>query len=826
MPAKLNPLLRMAVLAGVETAVRLHIRRGDDLDAVDDAGMTPLMLAASRDKASICSLLLEAGADPNLTSASGSDALALARKTGATSVVSLLESIIVPDVSSPVDVETENMTSAPDAEISENNGRQTSSPFLECTQDTVGISGDEWLDLADWEAEEDLPAPMGDASLIAAAVALNDAISTHKPVDTADDWGDFEAFLPERSAPFLRDDVTEGFDRIRALLLRGLKEGSVPERMLISVCGDEDGTRDENRENLLRLILGDIGAETDERVEDGEWVSGHDWNAEEAEDVEEALSFLNAHGAGANDPLYAYMKDMRREQLLTEDEETCLGREMEEAFNAALDVLSQWPDGITTMLSIVEQVGSWESGAGEETKESWSDQDPTAAAPTSEVSHQKYEDSPDRNESSQANSRSNALVEKFSALALPIEGRGAVVEEVKEALSDPDVGRALLTGVAQCTMEEIDDPAASFREAVRRHVKARERMVLANMRLVFSIAKRYQSMGLPIEDLIQEGNLGLMKAVDRYDWRKGFRFSTYATWWIRQQITRALADKGRTIRVPKHINDKILQLKREADSIGRMTCHGSTTSELSARLGITESKAWSLMARGDEPISLEDLTVESIPDEQSTDPLQAISIRELRIAIERALADLDSRTAEVLSLRVGLIDDEPMTLDEIGSKYGFTRERARQIELQGLTKLQHPVRRDRLSGFLDHLPRWRTTPGRADRAITTPLSKHVVDKPATKESPRGSRVTTAPDTPAILNKDDLEKIARSRKQAIDQVVAAAKELGVTVMDRRPSGGPVEVRMAEYKDSKKRKLARTLLEKGFKLLPGGGFIAYD
>ena len=240
-------------------------------------------------------------------------------------------------------------------------------------------------------------------------------------------------------------------------------------------------------------------------------------------------------------------------------------------------------------------------------------------------------------------------------------------------------------------------------------ITAREHLIKANTRLVVSIAKRYIGRGVPFLDLIQEGNLGLMKAVEKYEYQRGFRFSTYATWWIRQTITRAIADQGRTIRVPVHMVDRIRQLYRTTHEMEQKLGRLPTTDELAESLGVLPDKVDWMMRVSWLPLSLESPINEDeedselgmfVEDQITPSPIQSAYSKLLKEKVEEVLDTLPPRESRILRLRFGLEDGKNYTLEEVGEKFGLTRERIRQIEGKALRRLRHPRRARQLKDYL------------------------------------------------------------------------------------------------------------------------------
>ena len=280
---------------------------------------------------------------------------------------------------------------------------------------------------------------------------------------------------------------------------------------------------------------------------------------------------------------------------------------------------------------------------------------------------------------------------------------------VPEGISLDDPVRMYLKEIGHVPLLTAEEEVALAQRMEAGDEEARHRLEEANLRLVVSIAKRYVGRGMLFLDLIQEGNLGLLKAVEKFDYSKGYKFSTYATWWIRQAITRAIADQARTIRIPVHMVETINKYIRVSRQLLQELGRDPTPEEVARRMGLSVARVREIMKISQEPVSLETPIGEEedthlsdfIEDEAAPDPADAASMLLLKEQISEVLTTLAPREAEVLRLRFGLVDGRSRTLEEVGQNFGVTRERIRQIEAKALRKLRHPVRLRKLQGNFD-----------------------------------------------------------------------------------------------------------------------------
>ena len=280
--------------------------------------------------------------------------------------------------------------------------------------------------------------------------------------------------------------------------------------------------------------------------------------------------------------------------------------------------------------------------------------------------------------------------------------------DVLEGVSTEDPVRMYLKEIGNVPLLSTEEEVALAQRVEAGDESAKKQLIEANLRLVVSIAKKYVGRGMPFLDLIQEGNMGLMKAVDKFDYSKGFKFSTYATWWIRQAITRGIADTGRTIRVPVHMVETINKTLRMTRTLLQELGREPTPEEVAERLGVPVARVREVLKISRDPVSLDTPIGEEddshlgdfIEDDSALSPADSAAFSMLREELSTALESLTDRERQVVQLRFGLIDGRARTLEEVGKEFSVTRERIRQIEAKALRKLRHPSRSKRLRDFL------------------------------------------------------------------------------------------------------------------------------
>jgi RNA polymerase primary sigma factor len=504
---------------------------------------------------------------------------------------------------------------------------------------------------------------------------------------------------------------------------------------------------------------------------------------------------------------------------------------MEAALDLALDALASWPDGIARILAAGADAiaGSRPLSSiwvgGEPDPEPASAEDMEEGESAAEDSEDAAADDGEPRSSGPADAGAGGFADALRRLAALIEAedaRRASLHEIRQALAGLRLNRRFL-------LELIDaangaSPCPAFARAMAGFRKHRDRMTAANLKLAFFHAKKYLYSGEPLDDLAQEGNIGLLKAVDRYDWRRGFRFSTYATWWVRQQISRHVADKARTIRVPVHIFEKLQRAERLAQAFETTYGREPTLAELAERVEMPSHKLAALMRIAPEPSAIDEegvdgrIAIDARDAYTSPDPADVVDETQLNRAVDRLISGLstkDRKEERILRLRFGIGVGEALTLDEIGTRFEVTRERIRQIEAKAIRKLQHPSRSEPFGRLALGLRPGQSKLTQSDQRPSEEGEAGSIDSFPQSARPKeqGSPSPTRQDSNAA---------AASRKSTLDQLLAKAAGLGIRVDDDRQSSGRIWVELLEASDNPHRRLASKLLESGFVFWPGKGY----
>lgn len=787
----MNPLLRMAVLAGADKAVSLHLNRAPDLDAADENGMTLLMFAAIRGHNETCRILLEAGANPLLNNFDGLSALCLARANGHIETVNTICSYFD---EFPKEHDTQSVTDNVNESFSTDQHSETGSP-------EPGL-------LDDWEEEPDSAIPENDYSLFIGSSDVQHMITSHQPLDLDEDWMDIDVELPDFTWAHAKSYLLHDCLQIeRNLLLHAISSGRLVSWQIDAMAELAEDEPDGYSENLQE-VLHDLGVRIDSLSCDYVHPCSLD-QLDLADDepdvqlVEEAIRFLWEKKNPAHDPYWIYMRDVRSFSLLTAREEIDFGRMADEGSREMLQAAAYFPPAIAELIAIVK-AGDCNIIAGTSSQSRDEDLFPEEDGMVDEFTEGHTDDIGDESEASYYHNEQQRaeLISRIdsvnSLLAEVIRMNNAGSRDSDEykqqilLIHDELIGFRFSTDVLYKLMDLIDGywrmlqqsidrvlmicvntagmsqkvfrelfhgnetnldwcrniisgqkdllasaialhsneiadeqirlinlekdlgmPLSDFgklcgmlKDGERKLRRARHHMTMSNLRLAHHIATKYKSSGMPLSDLVQEANIGLLKAVERFDYRRGFRFSTFATWWIRQSVTRAIADKSRSIRIPVHVVESLAKIKRatiELEAVGGGTVTPEDIAEL-AELPL--EKVRKILNLPEEPCSIDALEeetpgfIESLAEREDTDPEVETLEADCSETIAHVLATLTQKEEKIIRMRFGFGEEKPHTLEEIGLCFNVTRERIRQIEAKALRNLRHPSRSKRLKVFV------------------------------------------------------------------------------------------------------------------------------
>ena len=957
----LNRLFKVAIITGIEGSVRLHINRGDDVNARDEKGMTPLMLAAHRNKASICRLLLDAGADRHSLDSLGRNALAIAMASGSSDAAAALADTTTYQPALDLQADNVDQTEIFDSNQSPSSKETSDSnllagldpnSYLSATQpihlnvnlSSVSASKPDFIDdteaifdLSAWEAEVEMAPPVEDASLAISATETYRLISNHIPIDTSADWDDFEAFLPERSTPLRWSDDIEARAQIRALLLRAFREGSVPDAFVEDFSRNPDGSINEQSASQLRMVINDLGAETDERFEYSSYFESFevftvpDETVEEEDEISEAADYIDSLESTRNEPLRIYLRETQQKSLITKDQEVAIAKRIETGLVSMMEAISASPTTVAEILrlgetirngsvlisSVIDGFTNADETPNEEIqddfdesehitvgederedeneiakkleerklealirfdslrklseysrhvreKEGYGSSNYIAAQKalsaeiitirfTAKITDQLCEMVRSQVSEIQENERKlqhlivdkcgyprNLYIDNFGHLDRARKAVSTVPPSLEWIELQAQVGKSWSSALTRnlSLMEEIHReltviqesigvPLDEFKNISKRMSEgasysrvAKTEMIEANLRLVTSIAKRYLRSGIPFDDLIQEGNIGLIKAVEKFDYRRGYKFSTYATWWIRQSVSRSVGNDSRLIRLPVHMHEQVYGVELEIEAMEHLLGRRPSNKELAEKLAMSPRKLDVILRGLNDPIPFFEpdadgnIPAESTEINQRPDPFDVVAAKELRQKLDAIIKGLRPKTGQILRMRFGFDGKDDFTLEDVGKRFELTRERIRQIESKALRRLKQPSIASQLQFWIDKQEspsaRKMTPSDDYETHSEIELDDSLFHEEVKIQSPAGSK--------AIKGTIDSNIAA-----AIDGLIANAKRLGVPVDDSRKNGfGAILFKLTDKPENKYVPLVEALRSTGFQYWPGKGF----
>jgi RNA polymerase primary sigma factor len=750
-PRRISALLRLSAQTGSPSGLRSRIAAGDDLGATDDLGRTALHIAAARGHLDSCELLLAAGADATTQDKAAATPLDLATASGHDRVIELLRRHL--DGSSPPSTTSPVSTPPDDRQQPLNAGSRTEgrSPEAVLIAFELDGQGDTALDASGWTGEEagtwivaeEPSLPNSDGDCLAAVTQLRDLQTAHRPVNSDTEWNDVQIELPlifrTRAADILGQ---ANRDHLISVVNAAAIAGYVDPWEL---SGHLIGTPDEPRVEDLRLvetierILCSIGVYVEDgappiHVADTEAPdSGRSQEALDEDDIEQVLHTLVGACTTRDETHWTYLRDVSRcPPLLDSQAEFELGARMDKGLERSLAIALTVNGMLGVLLVHAEEAlargdqnTSSLSRDGDETSHDLEDEEESdlpesaratmARLDTTELADRQSDAEPESDGKSAKLDAARRLVDLIHqcVTAAHFDSCSEAQASAIASLARPaGIGREHLRRLIEDARSEVPDGQrkTELTQALNDALEARERLIACNLKLCISIARRYFHSGLPIGDLVQEGNIGLMKAVDRFEQDRGFRFSTYATWWIRQAISRSVADSSRLIRVPGYVHEQLAELKRVWTMDRAPDRFDAPT--IAALLGISGSAAGRLIPNFSDPLSFdsdEKLEAEWLAmevDDQGRPNLQMDSTDRIRLLMD-AMEDLKAKEALVVRMRHGLGGMSEYTLDEIGRSLEVTRERVRQIEAKAMQKLKArlesppPVLRSRRGGTLE-----------------------------------------------------------------------------------------------------------------------------
>lgn len=641
---EISRLFKLAIKAGVETAVRHELKKGDFLNARDDQGRTPLMLAASYNRTKIVKLLLELGAALDLKDNNGLSAYEIAQLASHREIEEILKVPVLDSKPTHPPFATEEIKSVLTKTQNHLNENKYSRP-----ED----------DLFGWEPEPEIFKPADCPKIRVNSISLQKDITRFKPKDNAADWLDIEISLPTLSKRLAKP---KNWEQLENIINEGLLEGQIEKHRLYRAIFLDLGFEYLVFQGSIISVLSSFDISTCDLIPD--WYKCRIHENELEEEIEHII-FCIEDAINEPDITAIYRAEIQRIELLEKLDEERIGQRIDSSLISIIRVLAALDESIWSLFR--QYIGN---GISEQATE------------PADIDLSESDDA-------EIVTDKESLKNDFYELILNVRDRtsGNWID-----LHVPRPSENSIHSIkAICVMlpEEIADKLEKY---ISDYYQARKKLIESNLRLVFSIAIKHRSRGLNFEDLLQEGNIGLIKAAEKFDYRLGFKFSTYATWWIKQGITRAISDQSRIIRLPVHMDEFVRQVSNEIKRRPTGNLKAEDIEEIAKSLDRdvkSVSRAIPLIDRTFVPFYEVDMESDEFVDDTKNPESNCIDldlIKHVKVAIEI----LDTKQQEIIRCRFGIGKDSEMTLEEVGEIFGVTRERIRQIEAKALKRLRHP----------------------------------------------------------------------------------------------------------------------------------------
>lgn len=678
-PSQMPALLKMSLIYGIVEAVEQFLEKGMDVNICDEKGRTPIFFASSNGHQDLCFYLLKKGADPNKTDINGKSAISIAIQKEFQEIVSLLQ------------LYSSNQHFANSEKLSNVNSNEEKSSVQ---------------DSSFWEEEEVTVTPENDQHCFAVVQSLQKNISIHSAVDTDVDWSDVLIELPEimtSSRNILMDSEDVWLPEVKRLVRAGLYDFKVSFKQVEKIIPrDEFGEEiDPQFKQKLYAFLEDLGINVEENFNP----EFSDQNNEEYYEIDLAETFEYFRNIVLLkwDAQTDYLKNLGTVEVLTPQEEHKLCRIIESGAKTVIDSLIRNESAANALSITLVKLINGDIPHAEILKELEDSAD-------SNHIEDLFEDQAETDEEIATDISFSIPFEMHNRITKIIDTINLRGEDRKELVDDIyrlNLKDSYLTSLRRY-IEQDTLALDMFNVGSEEIKKARMKLVLANLKLVPWIASKYRYSNFDLIDLLQEGTIGLMKASERFDHRRGAKFSTYAIWWIRQTISRAIIAGSRMIRIPVHIYDHWGKVKRLIELSDIATGQIPSTEKIAIELSISPKKVDKILKIPEEPIKFDDMVEEGygclfqLPDLDSDGPEERAIKIDMRNTVRKFLDNIPPREAEIIRMRFGLEGFDEHTLEAIGEKYALTRERIRQLESKAFVRLQHPSRAKILKQYLNY----------------------------------------------------------------------------------------------------------------------------